>query len=243
MELIETVQKMDSSCIAFVGAGGKTTAMFHLSRQLPGKVIVTATTHLAESQLTLADIHFTVESPAAVEKAFKRILKDKTSKVFLFTGELGEDERAAGLSGETLDRLHQLSQQNHFLLLIEADGSRQKPLKAPGAHEPAIPEWVDTAIVVAGLSGLGKPLNAEWVHRPEIFTLLSGLPMGAAISMEALARVLTHPEGGLKSIPPAAQKIALLNQVDTPALKKQAYQIEKMLLPVFDRVIISSFWS
>ncbi len=36
-------------------------------------------------------------------------------------------------------------------LLIKADGARQKPLKAPAEHEPPIPDFVETVVVVAGL--------------------------------------------------------------------------------------------
>ncbi len=35
-----------STSVAFVGAGGKTTAMFQLARELTPPVIVTTTTHL-----------------------------------------------------------------------------------------------------------------------------------------------------------------------------------------------------
>ncbi len=74
-------------------------------------------------------------------------------------------------------------------LLIEADGSRQKALKAPNEHEPVIPEFTDAVIVVAGLSGLGKSLNEKHVHRPQLFSTLSGLPLDDSITPDALIRV------------------------------------------------------
>lgn len=240
MDLIEAIGQKDFSCAAFVGAGGKTSAMFLLARQLPGKIIVSATTHLAEEQLALVDGHCTVKTVASAQREFKRALKDPTGKIFLFTGSLGADGRTEGLSGNTLDTLFNLSTRNHLPLLIEADGSRQKPLKAPGAHEPAIPPFADTVIVVAGLQGLGKPLTEEWVHRPEIFALLSRLPVGAKINPEALARVLSHPAGGLKNIPPSARRFALLNQADTPRSVLQARQVQKLITAVFDAVVITS---
>ncbi len=72
---------------------------------------------------------------------------------------------------------------------------------------------------MAGLSGLGRPLTEEYVHRPEIFARLSGLAPGETITPEALLRVLTHPAGGLKNIPPQARRFVLLNQADTPELQ------------------------
>src|SRR6476659_7627764 len=61
--------RVDSSpCIAFVGAGGKTTAMFILARQLPSPVIVTATSHLVAWQFGLAEQHIITDSPAPLEQ-------------------------------------------------------------------------------------------------------------------------------------------------------------------------------
>ena len=51
----------ESLRLAFVGAGGKTTAMFHLARELDAPVIVTTTTHLAVEQIQLADRHIILE--------------------------------------------------------------------------------------------------------------------------------------------------------------------------------------
>ena len=101
---------------------------------------------------------------------------------------------------------------NELPLLVEADGSRRLPLKAPAPHEPVIPEWVNTVVVVAGLSGLGKLLDPAWVHRPEIFAHLSGLELNAPVTSDGLINVLTHPQGGLKDIPYGARRVALLNQ-------------------------------
>jgi molybdenum cofactor cytidylyltransferase len=115
-----------------------------------------------------------------------------------------------------------------------------KPLKAWAEHEPPIPSFVETVVQVVGLTGLGKTLSDENVHRPEIFSKLSGLPVGESISPNALARVLAHPEGGLRNIPTTAQRAVLLNQADTPELQSAALGLAKALLPVYSSVIISS---
>jgi molybdenum cofactor cytidylyltransferase len=125
-------------------------------------------------------------------------------------------------------------------LLIEADGARRLPLKAPDDHEPSIPGFVDCVVVVAGFSGLGKPLTPEWVHRPKIFSALSGLQPGEIVTPEALVQVITHADGGLKNIPPQACRIALLNQADTPELQAQAAALKSGLLTSFDAVVVSS---
>ncbi len=95
-------------------------------------------------------------------------------------------------------------------------------------------------VVVAGMTGLGKPLIDEFVHRPEIFALLGGLNIGDVITPEALTRVLTHPSGGLKSIPTQAQCVALLNQADSSSLQAQAKMIAEPLLQSYQAVVAAS---
>jgi molybdenum cofactor cytidylyltransferase len=137
-------------------------------------------------------------------------------------------------------RLHDVHEHHKLPLLIEADGSRQRPLKAPADHEPVIPEFVDAVIVVAGMTGLGKPLTEQFVHRPEIFARLSGLARRATVTPEALTRLLTHPSGGMKNIPVGARRVALLNQADTPALQALAKMIAEQLLPCYHTVVAAS---
>ncbi len=220
--------------VAFVGAGGKTTAIFQLARQLEGPVIVTATTHLGAWQTSLADKHIVAEAPAAVEA-----IEHNMKGVILVTGEI-KDDRTQPINDHSINWLRAICKRHSLPLLIEADGSRQKPLKAPAEHEPAIPEFVKQVVQVVGLTGLGKPLEEEFVHRPEIYSQLSELKIGETITEEALIRVLEHPDGGLKNIPENARRTVLLNQADTPELQSQADSIAKKLLPAYDSVIIAS---
>jgi molybdenum cofactor cytidylyltransferase len=219
--------------LALVGAGGKTTALFQLARELPPPVITTTTTHLHQSQIRLADSHWIGQGLDVPD------LERRLNGVMLITGPL-EGDRATGIDESLLSELHQVCRLHHLPMLLEADGSRLRPLKAPGSHEPVIPGLVDTVVVVAGLQGLGKPLSSEFVHRPEVFSSLSGLKMGDPITPAALARVLAHPAGGLKNIPRQARRVALLNQADSPELQAQAKMLAESLLPAFHSVVIVS---
>jgi len=231
MNIVKALRLPQSPSIAFVGAGGKTTAMFQLARDLDSPIIVTATTHLGAWQIPLADVHIILTKPEELENFNPR-------GVTLVTGAF-EGDRVKGLGNDAISWLCEVAENYHIPLLIEADGSRQKPLKAPAEHEPAIPEFVDSVVQVVGLTGLGKLLNEEYVHRPEIFAHLSGLKQGETITPEALVRVLTHPKGGLKNIPEKARRVALLNQADTPELQAQADGIAKRLLLIYDSVVIA----
>jgi molybdenum cofactor cytidylyltransferase len=246
MRLIDAFRLGITPRLAFSGAGGKTTALFRLGREFlevpPDRpagsktIFLAATTHMAVDQLPMADWHITLreEEPVASPAA------GWPSGLLLFTGPLGQDGRTAGLSLAQMDQLFTCSKMSQIPLLVEADGSRQRPLKAPATHEPVIPAWVDTVVVLAGLSGLGKPLTAQWVHRPERFGDLAGLPLGQSVSAEALVRVLIHPSGGLQGIPEGARRIVLLNQADNAELQAAARMMAPDLLHAYQAVVIAS---
>ncbi len=244
MKLSEALRIREAPRLALVGAGGKTTALFQLAHELaeaharsdPPTVLVTSSTHLGHEQARLADHHFVLHEPEEIDI----LAESLPSGVALFTGAEDEDGRWSGLAPAVLERLNALAGRRRLPLLIEADGSRMRPLKAPAAHEPAIPPFVGTVVVVAGLSALGQPLEAEWVHRPEIFASLAEIPGEAQIHPEAVVRVLTHPQGGLKNIPSGARRVVLLNQADTPGLRAIAGSMAGGLLADYSSVIIGA---
>jgi molybdenum cofactor cytidylyltransferase len=181
-----------SPVISLAGAGGKTTALFQLARQIsnrgrpsgPGNhagkaaAVVTSTTHLGTWQIPLADKHIIAADDGDLHDI-------PNQGVLLVTGGI-EGDRTRPVRETVLNWLHEYTMEQNIPLLIEADGARQKPLKAPAAHEPPIPRFSDMVIHVTGLRALGKPLHEEFVHRAEVFSQLSGLPRGDTVTRKPL---------------------------------------------------------
>jgi molybdenum cofactor cytidylyltransferase len=90
------------------------------------------------------------------------------------------------------------------------------------------------------MTGIGKPLMEEHVHRAEIFSRLGGLKQGETIAREAVVQVLTHSKGGLKNVPKSAKKVVLLNQADTLELQSTAHAMIASLLSDYHSVVIAS---
>ncbi|MFN8433793.1 MAG: selenium cofactor biosynthesis protein YqeC [Anaerolineales bacterium] len=229
-------QSVENPVICFVGSGGKTTALFQLARQLMELkkhpvVFVSATSHLGVWQVSLADHHIIATDMEKVPLP--------SSGVILVTGEI-EGNRTKPINSEVLNWLHEKAKLERIPLLIEADGSRQKPLKAPANYEPPIPEFAKIVVYVCGLSGIGNPLHEEYVHRAEIFSQLTECTQGEEISSDALVKLLVHPNGGLKNIPSQAKRVALLNQADAPELQSIGGNMAHSLLPHYDAVLIGS---
>ena len=207
MRLSDALRLATAPRLAFSGAGGKTTALFRLGREYlelsahssailrpscwrPPPIWQLNSYQWQTGILSCTKMRLVAPPPGGWPAG-----------LLLFTGPLGQDSRTSGLSPAQMDQLFAFPKRHIFPLLVEADGSRQRPLKAPASHEPAIPAWVDTVVVVAGLSGLGRPLTAEWVHRPERFSELAGIPLVRMCRLRRLVRVLCHPSGGLQGIP------------------------------------------
>jgi molybdenum cofactor cytidylyltransferase len=236
-----------SSRVALVGAGGKTTTMFRIAHDFlkyskAGKqsILLSTSTHLAAEQVRQADHHIIVRC----KDDFDVYQSQLPPGLILFTGQFTSTTeltaRASGLSDEMLAALDVLADKHHIPLLIEADGARKLPLKAPAEHEPAIPNFCNMVLVIAGLSGLNKPLSAEWVHRPERFAQLSGLQIGQTIGDQDLLRVLLHEKGGQKNIPKHARRIVLFTQAIETMQQAQANTMAKSLLPDYQAVIITN---
>ena len=232
--LAKALRVQPNEGVAFVGAGGKSTAMFKLAKELPSPVIVTATTHLGSWQVPIADVHIIANEHQPVKQ-----LTEQARGVTLITGEFGGD-RMLPIHEDLLPWLNEYCRSHSIPLLIEADGSRQKPLKAWADHEPPIPGFVDKVVQVVGMSGLGKPLTDEFVHRAEIFSKLSGLKIGEPVSIDAVINVLSHEAGGLKNIPAGSRKAMIINQADSFETQSLAKTISGGLLSEYQSIVVAN---
>ena len=85
------------------------------------------------------------------------------------------------------------------LTLIEADGARHLPCKAPAEHEPVLLSSSDLVIGVTGLSALGQPLG-KGCFRAERAAELLGCTMEHHITEEDLARLIASEQGQQKDL-------------------------------------------
>lgn len=237
MNLTHAFQIQTGDCVAFVGGGGKSTAMFRLGRELSaaGKIVLlTTTTRIFAAQMALAPATVAcapeTQSPTEILSALKEAAA--THGQVLLVGRQ-DDVNAFGVPPALIDAL---AQSGYFdVILNEADGSRQRSFKAPAAHEPVIPRCTTIVIPVAGMDILGQPLTDEWVHRPQIICALADVPPACPITPAIIAAVLAHPQGGRKSVPPGARVVPLLNKV--PAETEGAAMDTARLLLTTDGIL------
>ena len=117
-------------------------------------------------------------------------------------------------------------------VLVEADGSAQRPLKAHAAHDPVIPAEAGQVICVVGASGFGRPVS-EAAHRPELYARLAGVSVEDTAAPETEAAVL-RAEGlhhriyvnQVEAPPALAASKALAALLDCPVLAGSLHRRE-----------------
>jgi molybdenum cofactor cytidylyltransferase len=189
--------------VSIVGAGGKSTILFALGRDLTAagaRVILTTTTRVGADQPS-EPICWSAEV-ADVEAAFMVGLP-----VFVAAGRA--PGKIVGPSPEAIDRL--FAETGADYVVVEADGAHRMAIKAPADHEPVIPGASTTVIVVASLAAIGHPIS-EVAHRPERVAGLIGAQPGDLLTLEGAAAVLLHPHGGLQGIPDRARVVMVLTR-------------------------------
>ncbi|MEI2697404.1 MAG: selenium cofactor biosynthesis protein YqeC [Microthrixaceae bacterium] len=229
MNLIQALRLSEAAgkpIVALVGAGGKSSLLFRLGDELgcgrPGHPAdrhhppwgwagqpAAPITLLSASEPTLA-----FELPTSLRGY---------GQALALAGPAREPGKLAGLTPDVIGRLAGLEEV--AAAVIEADGSRQRPLKAPASHEPLVPACATHVVVVAGMAAVGRPLDAAAVHRPERFAALTGLAMGAPLTPQAIAAALVHPNGGRQGCPAGAVPLLYLNlMLDDAASPAEAEQ-------------------
>lgn len=188
--------------VAFTGAGGKSTLMLALAKELAEtgqRVLVTTTTKMGRDQF--AGIRILGEA----KKVTTALSSDNL--VALVTG--GDDRKVTGPRPGVVDELFRSAPVDY--LLVEADGAHGRSLKAPAVHEPVIPQAATMVVILMGIDAVDGRL-ADVAHRPGQAAALTGLGMDDRLQVEHCVAVITHTEGGLKGVPAAARVVVALTK-------------------------------
>ena len=243
MDLLSALEIGPGERVALVGGGGKTGLAYQLiieARRRGWTSLFTTTTRV----LPFPEETFVLLEEGPSPTTLHKCLEEKRS-LFLASRRLPEwDETPAGrqqkLGGLPPDEVDRWAEElRPDLLLVEADGSRHRPFKAPAPYEPQIPAGTTLVLVLAGLSALGRPLESPWVHRPERVAELAGVPLGTAVDEALMATVLVHPDGGRKGVPPGARTAAVLTQA-APERLPEGRRVARRLLQAggMERVLL-----
>jgi probable selenium-dependent hydroxylase accessory protein YqeC len=241
--LKEAFEIRPKEVVSLVGAGGKTSLMFALARELTekGKAVITSTTTKifppspSETACVFVSSH--------EDEIIDFILKNAGAKGCITIGSelLTDSRKLKGVSPLLVLRLIKQPQVGH--IVIEADGASQRPLKAPNPeYEPVIPSCTTVVIPVVGIDALGCKLSEEQVFRSEIASQLTGVPLGEVVTAETVARLILHPSGLAAGSPAEARIIPFINKMDLSPDRSAARGLAHEILagehPRIDRVVL-----
>ncbi|MGC8657813.1 MAG: selenium cofactor biosynthesis protein YqeC [Desulfomonilaceae bacterium] len=212
-DLLEALE-IDSNCrtIAIVGAGGKTTLMYALAKNLTNKgktVISTTSTKIFPPDKNQSGGLILIEEMSSG-------IHDLSNQVQAVK-HLSIGRRIDPVSGKVLgvtsnQVFPMLSWADH--VIIEADGAAGRPIKCPLATEPVVPDFVDLVIVVIGLDSLLSIANNLNVFRLEEFLKVTGMTQGEIIGVPEITKLLNAADGALRNIPYRARISILFNKLD-----------------------------
>jgi len=227
--LVEALGVEAREVISIVGAGGKTTLMFRLAKELSlkgKKVVTTTTTKILEPAPGETGFLFV----ASEEERIKNFLRGSLGRYGHVTvaRERLESGKLKGVTPGLVDELGRFPGVD--AVIVEADGAARRPVKAPRESEPVIARRTSITVGILGVDGLGMKLSEETVFQPERVSKITGIPMGESLTDEAMATLVTHPEGILKGAPSSSRVVAFLNKVDIPKGLEKAKSIAHKIL-------------
>ena len=202
-ELASTLELGRRELVSLVGGGGKTSSLFALGHQLQGHTAMTTTTKMGSER----DGGFPVllaPSDDELQAAFGRhnevlVWRDRSKR------------KASGVTPEHCDRWFDLAAIDH--VVVEADGSRQRPFKAPHNFEPVVPSRTTVLVACIGADALGRVI-ADQCHRPMRVAAIAGCSPYERLTPERAATVLLSDRGSKKALPRGARFAIAIHRVD-----------------------------
>jgi len=194
--------------LCLVGGGGKTTTLFRLADCLKSfgkRVLVTTTTAIFVPEPEQYDALAMAEFPK-----FDHVTEGTVTVAGRGINAYG---KLLGIDPDWVDAIYR--ERIFDCILVEGDGSKQRPIKAPEIHEPVIPGLTTHLVGVIGIDALGNIADERTVHRLDRFCSVTGLHAGEIIDTGAVCRLISSKDGIFKNAPENSRKILLLNKVDT----------------------------
>lgn len=205
--------------ISIIGAGGKTTTLFELSKELRKegkKVLVTTTTAIFYPEKEDYDNIFIDSSSKIIDK----LVNIKKGSVTIIGREVSKENKLLGIKKEFIEQIYDLNMFDY--IIVEADGAKRKSIKCPADHEPVIPDNTTKTIGVIGLDALGLKINNKNVHRPELFCNVTDSKMEDIIDEYTMFKLISNKKGLFKGVPKLSKKYVLLNKIDDDEKRKKS---------------------
>lgn len=213
--------------VVFVGGGGKTSAMNRLAKDLfsCGQNVILTTTTKIYPPVGLA-YQLSLVGDLAAPAIFNSIFLE-APQIVVLGKEINQENKIVGLDPSQINGLKK--SRRDLTILVEGDGAKGKPFKAPRNFEPVIPDKATMVVPVIGIDSIEQPIGETYFHGLEHICLLTGLKLGDVFRAKDAAAVLLNKDGYQKGVPRSARWIPLINKVDTSHDREKALVLVEIL--------------
>ncbi|KMT22080.1 selenium cofactor biosynthesis protein YqeC [Clostridium cylindrosporum] len=226
-----------SCMISFVGGGGKTSHMFTLAKELKnfGRVLVTTTTKIF---LPSKDEY---DNLIVLDNESNEIFNESIDGITLLAKEINSENKVVGVDKTILDDIY--IKGLYKFILVEADGAKCKPLKAPKEGEPIIPSKTNINIGIIGFDALDKKVE-DVCFRDDIFTSITGKSGKELVDDDSILSLINNKFGLFKNTPNKCKRFFIVSKCDTNLSENRAIVLLKKVMKTedVDRVFISSIF-
>ncbi len=226
----------NKDCICIVGAGGKTSTMFALAKELRSlnkKVVVTTTTKIYYPDKELYD---NILVSCHESRILSFIDNIEHAGINIIGSSVIEENKLKGVQPQLICKLFEKN--NIDYVLVECDGSRGKPIKAPAEFEPVVPACAAKVLGIIGLDAVGKKADEMTVHRLHEFCKAAECKIGEVITIHHIEKLICHSDGLFKNTPKHIQRYVVLNKADTKERLQYAVDIKKLLADRVDLKVL-----
>lgn len=204
--LIDAMDLKNTDKIAFVGGGGKTTTIKRLAQDFNDRgsgCVVMTTTNMYYEPLVYG-----------MEKIIQKLRFGET----VFVGEKLEKNGILKIASPKKEVLNFLMSLDEYPVLIEADGSKGRPIKIQRSHEPVVPENIKKVVLVVGIDALYGEISDVFA-RPEDYKGRSNV-----LTVKEMAKIVVEKNGMFKDIDDKEVTI-LINKVDDENKLQNAFEL------------------
>ena len=189
-----------------VGAGGKSTGMRKIADFISRRGLrarMTTTTRIGVEEFSSYPV-----AAAHNDAELARSLMAGEPCMVISGGDDGQ--KHAGLDPALIERLVIPAD---MVLLVEGDGSRRMPIKAPTASEPVIPGNTSVVFALMGASAFDEEIDAGRCYNPEGMLAMLGRSH-AVLDAPALTLLAADARGCRKGVVPGMGFHIIVNQGD-----------------------------
>ncbi|MFL0245788.1 selenium cofactor biosynthesis protein YqeC [Candidatus Clostridium stratigraminis] len=220
MKLSKILDIKVNSVISIVGAGGKSTLMYTLAQELRQdyKCLVTTTTKIYLPYKEQFDYM------AIGTEEFNKLKYNPNKGIYVYGSSINDENKLIGVNPAELE----IDIPNFQYLLIEADGSKRKPIKGWNSTEPVMLSATTNTIGVISIEAIGNKVNKDNVFRVKEFLNITNTSENDTITEANIVSLIFHKYGLFKNS--TGEKILFINKVEN---EEQLIESEKLI----DRIL------